>query len=113
MAPEVIRSENYDYKCDIWSLGVMAMELVDKDPPYFNYPPMKALFMIIKHGLPELKNSHLVSAEMIDFIAKCTMRNPNDRPTAHELLQHPWIQRASAYDSLIPLVKKARGSFKF
>eukprot|EP00008_Paramoeba_atlantica_P000444 CAMPEP_0201502992 /NCGR_PEP_ID=MMETSP0151_2-20130828/84425_1 /ASSEMBLY_ACC=CAM_ASM_000257 /TAXON_ID=200890 /ORGANISM="Paramoeba atlantica, Strain 621/1 / CCAP 1560/9" /LENGTH=682 /DNA_ID=CAMNT_0047896617 /DNA_START=42 /DNA_END=2090 /DNA_ORIENTATION=- len=108
MAPEVIKSENYDYKCDIWSLGVMTIELVEKDPPYFNYPPMKALFMIIKHGLPELKASSSISPEMRDFITRCTKRNPAERPTALELLKHPWILTASTPETLIPLVKQSR-----
>jgi serine/threonine protein kinase len=50
MAPEVIKSEPYDMKVDVWSLGVMVIEMVEKEPPYMNLPPMKALFNIVKNG---------------------------------------------------------------
>ena len=113
MAPEVIKSESYDYKCDIWSLGVMAMELVDHDPPYFNYPPMKALFMIIKHGLPELKNPDTVSSELKDFLKKCTEVEPSKRPEAKTLLTHPFILKATELSNLIGVVEQAREKKKF
>jgi p21-activated kinase 1 len=90
----------------------MTMELIEKDPPYFSYPPMKALFMIIKHGLPSLKHPDMVSPELRDFVSRCTQMNPRDRPTATELLAHPFITKSGSYESLIPFVQRARAGKK-
>lgn len=108
MAPEVIQSEPYDKKVDIWSLGVMAIEMFEKDPPYMELTQFQALFKIVKEGLPPFKNPGSMSAEFKDFIRQCTQRKACDRPSATELKAHPFVLKACQHKDLIPLVKKAR-----
>jgi len=108
MAPEVIRSEPYDYMVDIWSLGVLCMELVEREPPYFRYPPMKALFLILKHGLPPLQRP--CTPGLADIIQQCTRMDPRQRPTAQKLLGHPFLDpgTVASYSDLVPHVRYAR-----
>lgn len=108
MAPEVIKSEYYDHKIDVWSLGVMALEMIEKEPPYMNMPPMRALFSIVKHGLPDFQYPDRMSAEFQDFIKKCTIRDQTERPSSRELLEHPFLSFACPLDELIPLTVYAR-----
>ena len=109
MAPEVIKAENYDCKVDIWSLGMMVMELFEGQPPYMDEPStMRALFLIVSKGRPPYKDEAGMSNEIKDFIAKCTMMNAADRPTAAQLLEHPFLKKACDYAELGPLVEKAK-----
>eukprot|EP01094_Clydonella_sp_ATCC50884_P029584 TRINITY_DN9310_c0_g1_i1.p2 TRINITY_DN9310_c0_g1~~TRINITY_DN9310_c0_g1_i1.p2 ORF type:complete len:177 (-),score=54.56 TRINITY_DN9310_c0_g1_i1:148-678(-) len=109
MAPEVIKAESYDFKVDVWSLGMMAMECFEGQPPYMEEPStMKALFMIVSQGRPAYKDPDGMSAEIKDFIEKCTMMEPDDRPSAEELLKHPFLEKACPLSDLVPLVKKAK-----
>ena len=68
MAPELIRGHEYDTKVDIWSLGIMMIEMAEGEPPYMDYPPLRALFLITTKGIPELKDSGKWSEEMKDFL---------------------------------------------
>jgi len=108
MAPEVIQSEDYGPKVDIWSLGVIAVEMVDKEPPYFSLPPMKALFLILKEGIPGVQDPSKISSDLNDFIDQCTKENPNERPSALELVDHPFLVQRCPLCDLIPLVTTAR-----
>jgi serine/threonine kinase 3 len=90
MAPEVIE-EKYDHKADIWSLGITAIEMAEGHPPYWNIHPMRAIFLIPNRPPPKLHNEEKWSKEFIDFISQCLVRNPEQRPHAHTLLQHPFF----------------------
>jgi len=57
MAPELIRGQDYGIKVDIWSLGIMVMEMAEGEPPYMEFPPLRALFLITTKGIPELKDT--------------------------------------------------------
>eukprot|EP01104_Vermistella_antarctica_P013619 TRINITY_DN4153_c0_g1_i1.p1 TRINITY_DN4153_c0_g1~~TRINITY_DN4153_c0_g1_i1.p1 ORF type:complete len:448 (-),score=126.98 TRINITY_DN4153_c0_g1_i1:8-1351(-) len=96
MAPEVIQEIGYDYKCDIWSLGITAIEMAESRPPYSNIHPMRAIFMIPNRPPPSLTESAKWSDEFNDFVARCLTKNPDSRPTANDLLQHPFIRNACA-----------------
>ncbi|KAJ3293462.1 hypothetical protein HK104_004433 [Borealophlyctis nickersoniae] len=91
MAPEVITSEQqgtaYDYKADIWSLGITAMEMAECSPPMFDMHPMRVLFMIPKLDPPTLKDKAKWSPTFQDFLRVCLEKDPDKRPTADELLQ--------------------------
>eukprot|EP01104_Vermistella_antarctica_P018914 TRINITY_DN7186_c0_g1_i1.p1 TRINITY_DN7186_c0_g1~~TRINITY_DN7186_c0_g1_i1.p1 ORF type:complete len:530 (+),score=61.92 TRINITY_DN7186_c0_g1_i1:282-1871(+) len=91
MAPELIEGKDYDDKVDIWSLGIMVREMIEGEPPYLDLPSAKALFLIITTGLPPLKTPNAYSEEMRDFLRLTLIRDPNQRPRAIELLQHPWL----------------------
>lgn len=103
MAPEVIREMGYDFKADIWSLGITAIELVNGAPPNAELHPMKALFHIPKNPAPRLEGSKF-SRDMKSFVAACLVKDPDHRPTAKDLLQHRFIQRAGRVDNLRSLI---------
>ncbi|EGD78488.1 STE/STE20/SLK protein kinase [Salpingoeca rosetta] len=100
MAPEVIICENirdrpYNAKADIWSLGITLIELAETSPPYHDMHPMRVLFKIPKSAPPTLNEPHLWSAEFSDFLQSCLHKDPSDRPTAEELLAHPFVHDAT------------------
>lgn len=91
MSPELIRCEtdeqlSYDYKVDIWSLGITCIELAEKEPPNNLISPNRVLIKILKSEPPNLRSSNRWSQEFKDFVQKCLEKDPNKRPTAKELL---------------------------
>ena len=105
MAPEVIQQAGYDFKADIWSLGITAMEMVNGEPPNASTHPMKVLFLIPKAPAPRLEGSNY-SKDFKDFIAACLIKDPDRRPTAKELLQHRYIKAAGRVDTLQELIHR-------
>jgi len=87
MAPELIRGHDYGIKVDIWSLGIMVMEMAEGEPPYMEFPPLRALFLITTKGIPPLKEGDKWSPEFKDFLAKCLTKEVADRPDGTELLK--------------------------
>jgi len=108
MAPELIRGHDYGTKVDIWSLGIMLIEMAEGEPPYMEYPPLRALFLITTKGIPPVKNQHKSSREFHDFFAKCLDVNVQTRPEATELLKHPFMARACEADGFKPIITAAR-----
>eukprot|EP00981_Chlorochromonas_danica_P009741 scaffold2801_cov161-Ochromonas_danica.AAC.21 len=82
-----------DGKADIWSLGITLLELCEGSPPHFNVHPMRAIFIISSKAAPTLKEPEKWSSEMIDFVGKCLVKDCDQRSTAADLLQHPWIKK--------------------
>ena len=108
MSPEVIRGQNYDTKVDMWSTGIMTMEMMEGEPPYMEYPPLRALFLITTKGIPPVAQPELWSAEIKDFLDKCLDRAPENRPDATTLLQHPFLKKACSMSGLAPAIETAR-----
>lgn len=103
MAPEVILSEDsgdfYDLAADIWSIGITAIEMAHKKPPFYEFHPMKALFMIPKCDPPTLADGGDWSSSFRSFISSCLVREPSKRPTVDQLLAHPFFQQLSCVEA--------------
>ncbi|ESO06666.1 hypothetical protein HELRODRAFT_94192 [Helobdella robusta] len=106
MAPEVIARLPYNQPADIWSLGIMLIEMIDGEPPYFNEPPLQAMRKVRDLAPPKSKNNHRISQRLQSFIERMLIRDETKRATAYELLQHPFLKQTGPYDCLIPLIRR-------
>ncbi|XP_064603427.1 mitogen-activated protein kinase kinase kinase kinase 5-like isoform X2 [Liolophura sinensis] len=96
MAPEVAaveRKGGYNQQCDIWAVGITAIEFAELQPPMFDLHPMRALFIMSKSGFkpPQLKDRNKWSAEFQNFVKVALTKNPKKRPTAERLQEHPFF----------------------
>ncbi|XP_069753695.1 TRAF2 and NCK-interacting protein kinase-like isoform X9 [Narcine bancroftii] len=96
MAPEVIACDEnpdatYDFKSDLWSLGITAMEMAEGAPPLCDMHPMRALFLIPRNPPPRLKSKKW-SKKFVSFIEGCLVKNHSQRPATDQLLKHPFIR---------------------
>ncbi|XP_068183194.1 STE20-like serine/threonine-protein kinase isoform X2 [Antennarius striatus] len=113
MAPEVVMCETskdrpYDYKADIWSLGVTLIELAQIEPPNHEMNPMRVLLKIAKSEPPTLMQPSRWSPEFSDFLRKALDKNVDNRWSSIQLLQHPFVTSVTDSKPLRELIAEAK-----
>ncbi|KAF2152960.1 Pkinase-domain-containing protein [Myriangium duriaei CBS 260.36] len=105
MAPEVVKQKEYGPKVDIWSLGIMAIEMIESEPPYLNEEPLKALYLIATNGTPRLKKPEKLSKELKAFLSVCLCVDVKSRATAEELARHEFLRHGCSLSGLAELLR--------
>ncbi|XP_031742161.1 serine/threonine-protein kinase BLUS1 isoform X4 [Cucumis sativus] len=103
MAPEVMQQlHGYDFKADIWSFGITALELAHGHAPFSKYPPMKVLLMTLQNAPPGLdyERDKRFSKSFKEMVATCLVKDPKKRPSSEKLLKHPFFKHARSVDYL-------------
>lgn len=111
MAPEVIACDEqpdatYDNRCDMWSIGITAIEMAETQPPLCDMHPMRALFLIPRSDPPRLKSKKAWSKKFHNFVNTCLIKDYQHRPTADQLLQHEFIRDARSHERKIRIELK-------
>ncbi|KAG5357879.1 Serine/threonine-protein kinase CLA4 [Yarrowia sp. B02] len=104
MAPEVVKQKEYGAKVDVWSLGIMAIEMIESEPPYLNEEPLKALYLIATNGTPKLKHPERLSKDIKAFLSVCLCVDVNYRASTDELVNHEFLKKGCGLQSLSPLL---------
>ncbi|XP_014011109.1 mitogen-activated protein kinase kinase kinase kinase 2 isoform X3 [Salmo salar] len=112
MAPEVAAVEKkggYNHLCDIWAVGITAIELAELQPPMFDLHPMRALMLMSKSSFqpPRLKDKTKWSAGFQSFVKMSLIKNPRKRPSSETLLQHPFVTQLLTRNLIIELLDMA------
>ncbi|CAL8299916.1 unnamed protein product [Boreogadus saida] len=108
MAPEVISKSPYGTEVDVWSLGIMVVEMVDGEPPYFSETPVAAMKRLRDEHAPTVRNVSQVSPVLKDFLDRMLTRDPMERASATDLLEHPFLLQSGSPQCLVPLVEQYR-----
>lgn len=104
MAPEVMEQlHGYNFKADIWSFGITALELAHGHAPFSKFPPMKVLLMTLQNAPPGLdyERDRKFSKSFKQMIASCLVKDPSKRPSASKLLKHSFFKQARSSDTIV------------
>ena len=133
MAPELIRGQEYDFKVDLWSLGITAIEMAEGEPPLLREPPLRALLLITINPSPTLKTAPPLDSEpgktdldgitvqisepidsnqeegwskaFVHFLSRCLDLNQEKRASADELLKHPFLELSCSQEEFAAFTK--------
>lgn len=108
MAPEVITRKEYGPNVDVWSLGIMCIEMIEGEPPYLDENPLRALYLIATNGTPRITQLQNLSQPFRDFLHLTLQVNPEHRPSSSILLSHIFFNKVLPLNCLIPLIRAAR-----
>ncbi|GAV52811.1 hypothetical protein ZYGR_0AI00930 [Zygosaccharomyces rouxii] len=108
MAPEVVKQREYDEKVDVWSMGIMTIEMLEGEPPYLNEDPLKALYLIATNGTPKLRSPEKLSLEIKRFLSVCLCVDVKYRASTEELLHHSFFSMACTPEDLVKLLEWKR-----
>ncbi|KAJ3314405.1 Protein kinase [Boothiomyces sp. JEL0838] len=110
MAPEVVKTKGRGYgnKIDIWSLGIMIVEMIDGEPPYMDEDALKAIYLIATNGKPTLKNAKSISKNLMYLLDRCLEVEVAKRASAAEILELPIIKNSDHPFSLAQLLRPSK-----
>jgi len=103
MAPELIRGQDYTFNVDIWSLGILCLEMANGEPPFLGQPPLRVLYLIASNDPPHLQEPDKYSAKFNNFINACLVKDPALRSSAFLLKKHEFVEKAADPVVLQPL----------
>ena len=104
MAPEIIKQKRYDASVDVWSLGIMMIEMIEGEPPYLSEEPLKALYLIATNGSPSLRHPERISTSLTNFVHSCLKVDVSARAKTADLIRHSFVvKNARDPKTLIPL----------
>jgi len=108
MAPELVKAVPYNHKVDIWSVGILTVELFNKEPPFYNVKNQYQVMRMIETSTkpPKINNHDKMSPDLQDFIAKCLVVDPEKRDDTGALLEHQFFKKKCSLQKIIPLIQK-------
>ena len=109
---QVSHDSDVRFQVDIWSLGIMAIEMIEGEPPYLNENPLRALYLIATTGRPVIKDRDKLSPLLQGFLDASLTVDATLRPSASQMLQHPFLKLARPLHSLHPLIVAAKEAIK-
>lgn len=116
MAPEVILAMDegqYDGKVDVWSMGITCIELAERKPPYFNMNAMSALYHIAQNESPSLSSNNTDWSDYFrDFVDACLHKNPYERPSSAQMLDHAFILKPRPKDVVVDLINRTKAAVR-